>query len=207
MYAQSKVYLTPHLIVDSYAPDDCITFSYLHTCLANEKLAESILEHFLGNKPTVVFVELPAFSDFEPFRQDSAYRRCAASLMKNLQRLSPCGTHLTIATLPESSFLKFWDLRNSVHFGLSRSLGPAVGQASGVSVRNWSWFTTSPDLHDCLPQCRSFQAAWSTINQVCAALEPSGTSPEIITRSGNEGGGGGGGGICLCWIYLWGNSY
>ena len=106
-YAQTKVYLTPHLILESYAPDDCITFSYLHAWLANEKLTESMLEHFLGYNPIAVLVELPAFSDLDPFRQDSAYKRCAVSLMKNLQRLSPCGTTLTIATLPEASFLKF----------------------------------------------------------------------------------------------------
>ena len=87
--------------------------------------------------------------------------------------------------------MKFCDLKNCGHFGLSRSLGPAIGQNSGVSARNWSWFTTSQDLHGLLPQCRSFQAAWSKINQVCATLDSSGTSPEVVTRSGNIGGRGG----------------
>ena len=47
----TKVYLTPHLIVDSHVPSEGVTSSYLHAWLANEKLAEAVLAYLLSISP------------------------------------------------------------------------------------------------------------------------------------------------------------
>ena len=103
----SKIYLTPHLIVDSHVPSDGVTFSYMHAWLADEKSAEAVLVHLLGTSPETVLLEFPTFSDYGPFRHDSAYKRCATALCSHLQ-LVQSSTTLGIATIQETSLLKFW---------------------------------------------------------------------------------------------------